>query len=121
MYGRHRQSNPWLAGPLEELGLLRILEPGTFVDQRMRSRLIDILTGLLVGGAFDALEIPHSPHGYHELSRTRLGWNADIKLSSELIDGLLQDSPAQNGYWFKWMSQHPLKGRFVDMGGVKGV
>ena len=108
MYGRHRQANPWLAGPLEELGLLRILEPGTFVDQRMTSRLFDILTGLLVSGAFDALDIPHSPHGYHELSRTRLGWNADIELSSELIDGLLQRKLALPSHDGVSVPLHPM-------------
>jgi hypothetical protein len=31
MYGRHREASPWLVGPLAEMGLLRVLEPGEFV------------------------------------------------------------------------------------------
>lgn len=90
MYGRHREANPWLAGPLEDMGLLRVLEPGTFVDREMTTRLHEILTGLVEIGSFDHLDIPASPYEYHELSRTRLGWNADVQLSSELVDALVQ-------------------------------
>lgn len=88
MDGRHRDSNPWLAGPLEEQGLLRVLHPETFVDARMMTRLFEILAGLLEGGVFDDLEIPEHRHGYSELSRSRLGWNANVTLSAELIEEL---------------------------------
>jgi hypothetical protein len=88
MYGRHREANPWLVGPLEEMGLLRVLEPGEFVDQRMTSRLHEIVGGLLASGAFDDLAIPSSEYGYQELSRSRLGWDADLGLSTDLIDEL---------------------------------
>lgn len=90
MLGRHRDANPWLAGPLEDLGLLRILEPGAFVDQEMTTRLHAIVSGLVDSGAFNDLDVPSGPYGYHELSRTRLGWNADLALSTELIE-MLQD------------------------------
>ncbi len=32
MWGRHRDADPSLAGPLEEQGLLRILEPKEWID-----------------------------------------------------------------------------------------
>lgn len=49
---------------------------------------------------FDDLEIPQSPHGYHALSRTRLGWNADVSLPAELVEELLRRQlalPSQDG------------------------
>jgi hypothetical protein len=88
MYGRHVDANPWLAGPLEEQGLLHVLQPETFIDQEMTSDLCGILAELLSAGLFDDLEIPKHRYEYHELSQSRLGWNADLKLSSELIDDL---------------------------------
>lgn len=103
MYGRQRAANPWLAGPLEDMGLLRVLEPGSFVDQEMTTRLHEIVTGLLTAGMFDDLDIPTSLYEYHELSRTRLGWNADVELSAQLVDALLQRGlalPSQDGVSF---------------------
>ena len=35
MRGRHRDADPSLAGPLEEQGLLRILEPKEWIDAGM--------------------------------------------------------------------------------------
>ncbi len=88
MYGRHLDSNPWLTGPLEEQGLLHVLEPESFVDQQMATDLCEILHGLLSAGLFDDLKSPEHRYGYNELSQSRLGWNADMKLSSELIEEL---------------------------------
>lgn len=89
MHGRHRDENPWLVSPLEDQGLLRVLEPGEFIDEEMAVGLHAILSGLLAAGAFDHLDIPNQRYGYHELSGTRLGWNADVKLSTEIIDELV--------------------------------
>ena len=33
MRGRHVIADPTLAGPIEDLGLLRVIEPETFVDE----------------------------------------------------------------------------------------
>jgi hypothetical protein len=81
-------SNPWLAGPLEEQGLLHVLEPESFIDQQMITDLCGILRGLLSAGLFDDMKLPEHRYGYHELSQSRLGWNADMKLSAELIEEL---------------------------------
>lgn len=108
MYGRQRAENPWLAGPLEDAGLLRVLEPGTFVDRDVTARLHEILTGLVAAGLFEELEMPTSPHGYHELSRTRLGWNADVEMSADLVDTLLERKlalPSADGVSFPL---HPM-------------
>lgn len=108
MYGRQRATNPWLAGPLEDAGLLRVLEPGEFVDQEVTVRLHEIMSGLIAAGVFDDLDIPTSPYGYHELSRTRLGWDADVELSAELVDSLLDRKlalPSGDGVTFPL---HPI-------------
>jgi hypothetical protein len=100
MHGRHREANPWLTGPLEEMGLLRVLEPGRFVDTAMTTRLHEILRGLLSAGVFDSLAPPESPYGYHAISRTRLGWNADVALASEFTDELISRQlarPSEDG------------------------
>jgi len=86
MYGRHREANQWMAGPLEDAGVLRILEPGQFVDQTMTIQLHAILKALIEEGVFDGLEVPDSRYGYHELSRSRMGWNSDVALSTELTE-----------------------------------
>jgi hypothetical protein len=100
MYGRHRDASPWLTGPLEDAGLLRVLEPGEFIDQSMIEQLFGIMSDLLVVGAFDQLKIDDSPYGYHELSRSRLGWNADLDLSTLLTEELIRRKlalPSQDG------------------------
>lgn len=88
MYGRHRDSNEWLAGPLEDRGLLHVLQPESFVDQTMTEQLWEILSELLDAGIFDELDTSDRRYGYHELSRSRLGWDADVELSGDLITEL---------------------------------
>ena len=41
MYGRHQVADPSLAQPLEELGLLEVLEPGHWVDEEMTKSLAE--------------------------------------------------------------------------------
>jgi hypothetical protein len=85
MYGRHTDADPSLSGPLEDRGLLTILRPETFVDQQVTEALADAMVDLLTAGAFDALPA----EGYFaELSRSRMGWNADVELSDMLVDEL---------------------------------
>lgn len=86
MYGRHRVVNEWLVGPLQEKGLLLVLEPESFVDQGVAESLAEIMTELIAAGAFDDLDL--SVH-FAELSHSRTGWNADIGLSEMLVDELL--------------------------------
>ena len=85
--GRETVADPVLAGPLRERGLLRILEPETFVDQQVTEPLITAVTELVTGGAFDGLERPQ--YGYQELSRSRMGWDADVELSEMITEELI--------------------------------
>lgn len=94
MYGRHSAADPSLAGPLEDMGLLVVLAPEDFVDAEMTDALANATVGLLDAGVFD--DLPPASH-FAELSRSRMGWNADIELSASLIDqlqlrGLARDS-----------------------------
>lgn len=87
MRGRETAADPVLAGPMLERGLLRILEPETFVDQQVTELLISAVTDLVTGGAFDDLERPQ--YGYQELSRSRMGWEADVELSEMITEELI--------------------------------
>lgn len=51
MYGRHLIADPSLAEPLEDLGLLAVLEPKDWVDETVQRHLTDSLLGLLSAGA----------------------------------------------------------------------
>jgi hypothetical protein len=86
MRGRESAADPVLAGPLTERGLLQVLEPETFVDQVVTESLTTMMVDLITQGAFDHLE--RSRHGYQELSRSRLGWNADVELASMVVEEL---------------------------------
>jgi len=87
MAGRPAAADPVLAGPLREQGLLRVLEPETFVDQQVTEALISAVAELITQGAFDDLERPQ--YGYAELSRSRMGWDADVELSEMITEELI--------------------------------
>jgi hypothetical protein len=97
MRGREVSEDPALAGPLEERGLLAILEPEKFIDQEMAEALTMAMTDLIAEGAFDKLE----PATYYaELSQSRLGWDADVDLASMIVEELKRRDlarPSENG------------------------
>ena len=98
MSGRETAADPVLAGPLREKGLLRLLEPETFVDQEVTEALITAITELVTQGAFDNLE--HPKYGYAELSRSRMGWDADVELSEMITEELISRDlarPSEDG------------------------
>lgn len=85
MYGRHVAADPVLAGPLEERGLLHVLEPKDWLDQETAARLADIIVEMLTNGAFDGLA---EPSHFAELSQSRIGYAADVELGSFLVGEL---------------------------------
>jgi hypothetical protein len=85
MRGRPEAADPVLANPLSEQGLLRVLEPETFVDQMVAEALAEAMVELLASGAFD--DLPR-PRYYAELSQSRVGWDADVELATMLIEEL---------------------------------
>ena len=85
MYGRHREADPTLAGPLEDLGLLRVLEPNDWVDVETTKKLDGIVDELLTNGTFD--DLPKADY-FAELSQSRIGYGADVELANSLIEKL---------------------------------
>ena len=85
MYGRHIDADPGLAEPLEDRGLLRVLEPNDWVDEEISGKLSGIVLELLSNGAFN--DLPKAEH-FAELSRSRIGYGADVKLADVLVDEL---------------------------------
>ncbi|MCY4369344.1 MAG: hypothetical protein OXF41_07940 [bacterium] len=83
--------------PLEERGLLQVLDPDDWVDQEMTEQLAQIMVGLLTNGAFD--DLPEEKY-FHELSNSRLGFSADVELAAMLVEGLAAKGlarPSQDG------------------------
>ena len=97
MWGRHRDADPTLAGPLEEQGLLRVLEPKEWIAAEEAEKLAEIMVELLAGGVFDGL--PEERH-FAELSQSRIGYGADAELAGFLVDELRQRDlarPSEDG------------------------
>ena len=97
MYGRHRAADPVLAAPLEERGLLRILEPKEWVDSEMTKQLAEIIVSMLAQGVFDVL--PEERY-FAELSRSRMGYGADVELADFLVEALKKKGlakPSEDG------------------------
>ena len=97
MYGRHEDADPTLVIPLEERGLLQVLDPNDWVDEKMTNQLAEIVVELLTNGVFD--DLPHTDH-FHELSQSRMGYGADVGLADMLVEEL-QDKglarPSEDG------------------------
>lgn len=85
MHGRHADADPILAKPLEERGLLRVLEPKNWVDAKMTEKLAEIIVELLTNGAFD--QLPES-NFFTELSQSRIGYSANVNLAGFLVKEL---------------------------------
>jgi hypothetical protein len=87
MYGRHSDADPSLVEPLEDGGLLEILEPKQWVDQEVTEQLATVVVDLLTNGVFDDLPDPPGDR-FHALSYSRMGYGADVELSQMLVDEL---------------------------------
>ena len=82
MYGRHLVADPTLAEPLEDRGLLRVLEPASFVDAEMAAQLADVMLALLAEGAFDDLD---DAGRRAELSMSRMGHSVSHEIFEEML------------------------------------
>ena len=80
-------ADPTLAEPLEDRGLLRVLEPESFIDDTMTARLVDVMESLLTAGSFDDLE---KVERYAELSMSRMGFGALHELAERIARELEQ-------------------------------
>ena len=97
MYGRHHLAAPALAEPLEDLGLLEVLEPGHWINEEMTKALAEAVIGLLANGIFDDL---CADVRFHELSQSRIGYGIDINLAEWVVSELQQKGlakPSEDG------------------------
>lgn len=97
MRGRPTKADLTLVEPLQDLGLLKILEPNDWVDAEMATQLSNIVVGLLANGIFDNL--PETNY-FAELSRSRMGYGADVELASSLVEELRRKDlarPSEDG------------------------
>ena len=94
MYGRHEIADPSLVEPLEDRGLLEVLEPNIWVDQALTEDLASVIVELLVSGVFDDLPPPPGDR-FAELSRSRMGYGSDVELSTMLVDELMSKGLAR--------------------------
>lgn len=85
MRGRHTAADPVLTEPLEDRGLLRLLEPSNWVDKDITEKLAETISELLKAGVFD--DLPKAPY-FAELSQSRIGYSADVKLADSLVSKL---------------------------------
>lgn len=69
MRGRNVIADPTLAGPIEDLGLLRVIEPETFVDDATAAQLAEVIDALVESALSDARPIAR-PSGEVGRSRT---------------------------------------------------
>ena len=86
MYGRHEVTDPSLVAPLEDQGLLDVLDPTDWIDEEMTNQLAEVIVSLLVEGAFDELDRDRT---FAELSNTRMGIHVDVSLTDMLVEELL--------------------------------
>lgn len=87
MYGRQRDSDPTLAGELEDRGLLHVYAPESFLDQQAAEELVDALATLISNGSFDLIN-GHPETEFQSLSFSRLGFTVDPELAQMIIDDL---------------------------------
>ena len=85
MYGRHVAADPALVIPLQERGLLRVLEPNDWIDEETAESLAEVMVELLTVGAFD--ELPKDVQ-FRELSQSRIGYGVDVGLADMLVEEL---------------------------------
>ena len=90
MYGRHETADPTLVIPLEEGGLLQVLEPKDWVDEQMTNQLAGVVVELFTNGVFDDLA---EADRFHELSQSRMGYGADVGLADMLLEELRAKRP----------------------------
>lgn len=86
--GKPLRIDPAIAAGLTDNGLLRELEPETFIDRAAAEELATQLVDLLASGALDHLRVDDAP--FEELSMSRLGSVAAPELAEMVFDELVK-------------------------------
>ncbi|MFD5248431.1 hypothetical protein ACFWIW_28085 [Amycolatopsis sp. NPDC058340] len=110
MYERPLFTDPTLAQPLAEMGLLHRLSPETLVDQATAEALTDLLDRLISAGAFDDLD---RDTAFAELSHSRLGGTADAGLTEIILEQLRDRGLARDSKDGVSIPLHPAVRAFV--------
>ena len=105
MHGRHAVADPATVLPLEERGLLQVLEPNEWVDAHMAEQLAEVMVELLTNGAFDGLT---SDRMFQELSQSRIGYGADVGLAEMLVEELQSRELARPSEDGLFIPLHPV-------------
>jgi hypothetical protein len=84
--GKPTREDPSLAVPLQEKGLLHILEPETVLKRGDAETLATHLTDIIHAGLLD--DLAKDGGEFHELSMSRLGYNADAGLGRMIFEEL---------------------------------
>jgi hypothetical protein len=98
--------DPAIAEGLQEHGLLRILEPESFIDKPATNALATVLTDLLNSGALDSLSEDRT--SFAELSYSRLGYYADAGLAQGIYDELMKRGLARRSEDGVSIPVHPM-------------
>lgn len=94
------------AKELQDAGLLRILEPETFIDLSSTKEMAHALVKVLESGKLDGLA--HDGLEFHELSYSRLGSGADAGISEEVFRQLRERGLAKASRDGVSIPMHPL-------------
>ena len=99
-------ADPELAPALQDRGLLRILEPETFMTKDAAVALGRTMGQVLASGALD--QLGNTPTQFHELSFSRLGYMADETVGKTLYEELRRRNLAQETRDGVSVPMHPM-------------
>lgn len=103
-------TDPTLAQPLADQGLLHRLSPETLVDQQTAEALTELLDDLLRTDAFDGLD---RDTAFAEISHSRLGGTADARLTEVVLHQLRERGLARPSADGVSIPLHPAVRAFV--------
>src|SRR5712692_1546243 len=88
LQGKPLRVDPAIAAGLEQNGLLRELQPETFIDRATAEALASRLVDLLTSDALDKIVATDGP--FEELSMSRLGWSVAPDLAQMIFEELVK-------------------------------
>jgi hypothetical protein len=106
MQSRPEEIEPYLATPLREAGLLKILEPESLVDKSAARELGAALAPILKSGVLRQLKKPGT--AFHELSLSRLGAYGDPNVTDRILKELKLQGLAKKSEDGVSIPMHPI-------------
>jgi hypothetical protein len=103
-------SDPALAQPLADQGLLHVLSPEALIDRTIADDLTDLLDRLINGGVFDEL---NRDTAFSSLSHSRLGGGASAELAEIVLEQLRERGLAKHSTDGVSVPLHPTVRTFV--------